>query len=210
MNIVADDREENAGVVESLREMKDVHVEIRRLRIGDYLVAGRVLFERKTLADFAVSLIDGRLFRQSAWLAYQILPAVYIVEGEACDAMRCGVSREAIQGALVTLSVIYGFPVIRTTDPKESARLISYACDQIDRARREAIARPGYRPKGKRKRQLFILQGLPQVGPVRARLLLDAFGSVRGVFLAGQDELRRLKGIGEGTAEAIEWAVSEG
>jgi ERCC4-type nuclease len=80
MNIVADDREENAGVVEKLREMEDVEVEIRRLPVGDYLVAERVLFERKTLLDFTISLIDGRLFRQSGRLVCQDLPAVYIVE----------------------------------------------------------------------------------------------------------------------------------
>lgn len=207
MNIVADDRERNTGVVESLRKMEDVEVEIRRLEVGDYLVAGRAVFERKTVADFALSLVDGRLFRQAARLTCQDAPGVYIVEGNMSDETRRGVSREAIQGALVTLCVIHGLPVIRTADPNESARLIYYASDQIDRARRETIARPGYRPKGKRQRQLFILQGLPMVGPVRARILLDTFGSVREIFLASPDELRRVRGIGEGVAETIERAV---
>ncbi|MEW5891465.1 MAG: hypothetical protein AB1768_21085 [Pseudomonadota bacterium] len=34
--------------------------EVRRLAVGDYLVDGRFLFERKTLADLALSIKQGR------------------------------------------------------------------------------------------------------------------------------------------------------
>ena len=68
-DIVCDDREERSGVVAALRLRADVRVTVRRLAFGDYLVGGRVLVERKTLGDFALSLVDGRLFRQAVALA---------------------------------------------------------------------------------------------------------------------------------------------
>ena len=42
-----------------------------------------------------------------------------------------GVSREAMQGALVTLMLIFDIPVFRSSDPAESARLIFYIGSQL-------------------------------------------------------------------------------
>ena len=69
--------------------------------------------------------------------------------------------------------------------------------------------RPGYRPKTKKGRQLYILQGLPGVGHERALRLLEKFGSVEGVMRASRDELQAVEGIGAKTADRIRWAVSE-
>ncbi|MGZ8268464.1 MAG: helix-hairpin-helix domain-containing protein [Burkholderiales bacterium] len=74
-------------------------------------------------------------------------------------------------------------------------------------ARLGALPRGGYRPRGKRARQLFILQGLPGVGPQHARRLIDHFGSVEGVVTASTDELSAISGIGRHIAEKIRWAV---
>ena len=71
------------------------------------------------------------------------------------------------------------------------------------------IQRAGYRPRGKRKRQLFILQGLPGVGRERAKRLLDKFGSVEAVINASIDDLQSISGIGKHTAEEIKWVVME-
>jgi len=61
---------ESAGVVPpALARRRDATIEVARLSVGDYCVQRRVLVERKTAADFAASLIDGRLFRQAAALA---------------------------------------------------------------------------------------------------------------------------------------------
>ncbi|MFM9956287.1 MAG: helix-hairpin-helix domain-containing protein [Opitutaceae bacterium] len=72
-----------------------------------------------------------------------------------------------------------------------------------------ALRRPGYRPKGKRARQLFVLQGLPGVGPERAGRLLEHFGSVEGVAMALAAELAVIDGIGGSTAGKIRGAVEE-
>ena len=87
--------------------------------------------------------------------------------------------------------------------------MIVYAARQVQAAARGALYRPGYRPKGKRKRQIYILQGLPGVGPERAARLLDRFGSVEGVICAGSEDLQSIEGIGRHIADKIRWAVCE-
>ena len=209
ISIIADDREQKSEVIQSLLGIENVDVHIQRLSIGDYQVDNRVVVERKTLKDFALSIIDGRLFRQMIRLTNSAYTGVLILEGTAGDATDLGVTREAMQGALITVSLILGIPVLRAKDAAETAKLIVYMARQLETIDRGGVHRPGYRPKDKRRKQLFILQGLPGIGPGRAERLLDKFGSVEGVISAGSDELQSVYGIGKNVADRIKWAVSE-
>ena len=65
VRITADDRERAAGVIEALGAMEDVELSIERLSLGDYVVENGLLVERKTVLDLALSVVDGRLFRQA-------------------------------------------------------------------------------------------------------------------------------------------------
>ena len=209
VRIVADDRENAAGVIAALRALAGIEVEVRRLEVGDYLVDGRFAVERKTLPDFAQSLIDGRLFTQAAKLAKGSARGVIVLEGTAGDLAASRMSRESLQGALVTLSVFQGLALLRARDAAETAQLLAYLARQAARVANDALPRPGYRPKRRRARQLFILQGLPGVGPERAVRLLDRFGSVERIAAATTDDLAQVYGIGETTAESIRWALGE-
>src|SRR3984957_20214001 len=197
IQIVVDDRERPCGVIEELEKAYAVVVKIEHLPVGDYCVDGAVLIERKTAADFAQSLIDGRLFGQAGRMASSALRPAYIIEGTSAEWAGLGVSREALQGALVTLMLIFDVPVFRSSDPAESARLILYLGSQLVRLRD-----PGYAPyrqaKAKRKktRQLRILQSLPGIGTNRAKKLLERFKTVRACFSASPMELLEVDGIG--------------
>jgi len=72
-----------------------------------------------------------------------------------------------------------------------------------------ALPRHGIRPRGKRKTQLHILQGIPGIGPERACTLLNTFGSVEAALTASMEELLSIKGIGKNSVDAIYWAVRE-
>ena len=134
---------------------------------------------------------------------------VLILEGTASDTVDIGMTREAMQGALITVSLILGIPILRSKDPSETANLIVYIARQIESMTSGGVQRHGYQPKGIRYRQLYILQGLPGVGRERADRLLDRFGSVEAVISAGIDDLQTVDGIGKNIAEKIKWAVSE-
>jgi len=209
IHITADDREQKSEVIKLLSEIENVDVSIRRLSVGDFQIGSRVIVERKTLKDFAKSIVDGRLFKQMIRLANSISMGVLILEGTTSDTVDLGMTRAAMQGALIAVSLILGIPVLRSKDPSETARLIVYIGRQIDSMARGGMQRQGYRPKNKRKTQLFILQGLPGVGPQRAGRLLDRFGSVEAAISASSSELQSVDGIGKSIADRIKWAVSE-
>jgi DNA excision repair protein ERCC-4 len=209
IRVIADDRERSSGVPHFLSNLRNVELIVKRLPVGDYLADNRLLFERKTLQDFAVSVIDGRLFKQMIQLARSKHKAGLILEGTGKNLTGLGIRREALQGALITVSLILGIPILRARDASEAAALIVYAARQIKFVVHGFSRRPGYRPKTKRHRQLYILQGLPGVGRDRAQRLLETFRSVEAVMTAGIEDLQVVEGIGRKTAKKIKWAVSE-
>jgi DNA excision repair protein ERCC-4 len=211
VQIIADDRENPSGVIEALRKHDGAEVSVRRLPLGDYLLDERLLFERKTWRDFAVSLKDGRLFEQGLRLAASPLLKAMIIEGRSNDLAESGMRREAVQGALISLTLFLGIPLLRSADAEESARLMLYAARQFDHIARQTPPRlfKGKRPKGKRKTQMRILQSLPGIGPGIAHNLLEHFGSIEAVLSADEQALASVAGIGAGRAKSIRWAVGE-
>ena len=69
-----------------------------------------------------------------------------------------------------------------------------------------------FRPRLKtsRSRKLYILQGLPGVGPARAKALLEHFGSVLRVFNASADELSEVNGFGKVLSDRIVSVLQKG
>lgn len=165
------------------------------------------LLERKTAEDLGRSIVDGRLFRQMGSLRRTYRRPLLLVEGLRDDAAVAGVPWPAVLGALVNVSVCFGVPVLRATSANESAELIATAARQLSAPIDIPYARPGYRPTGWRRRALYVLQGLPGVGPRRARALLERFGSVAGVVAADAPTLVEVDGIGDAVARTIREAV---
>jgi ERCC4-type nuclease len=96
-----------------------------------------VLFERKTLYDLAASIKDGRYKEQSFRLENTILhnhDIVYIIEGDLSryDERRGGISKTAIQSAMVSLLYYKGFSVYRTMNTDETAAFIMNFADKIE------------------------------------------------------------------------------
>jgi DNA excision repair protein ERCC-4 len=206
VQIVADDRERAAPVVEALRAINGVEVICQRLKIGDYQI-NEWLFERKTLLDFAESIKDGRLFSQANRLAAACPSAAFILEGKTSDLTQSRMRREALQGAMISLALIYQLPILRSFDPGETAHLLVYAGQQLHRDRADHVFRHGTRPKRRRRLQLYVLQGLPGIGPERAERLLAQFGGVEAVMTASREEIQRVPGIGEKIAGSIRWLL---
>ena len=59
------------------------------------------------------------------------------------------------------------------------------------------------KPVSMLEQQLFIVESLPNIGPVNAKNLLSHFGSVGKIINASESELQEVEGIGKKIAEDI-------
>ena len=203
IGIKVDDREQTSGIPQLLKSNPEFECSIERLVLGDYLIDGWLLVERKQLKDLVGSLISGRLFEQVSRLADSEFKTALLIEGNAQEIKDYKMHRHALLGALTTVSLIYGISVLRSFNQDESIRLMYFAATQRAKRNKNLLPRCGRRPKTPTKRQLFFLQGLPGVGPALAARLLNSFGSPKAVFEADISELCRVEGIGQVKAEAI-------
>jgi DNA excision repair protein ERCC-4 len=210
IRIWVDDREaRGSGISAQLAAMEGVSVIGKRLRAGDYLIEGKAVLERKRVPDFLGSLFDGRLFSQAKRLADSPLRPFLILEGPASEWVHRHIKRESVQGAMLTLSVVFGIPVLRSQSEEETARLIRYTARQLQATSTAAPSRPGRRPRGKRAIQIRVLTSFPRVGSKRAQHLIEHFRTLEQVMAASQKELAAVPGIGKQTAQSIHWAVHE-
>jgi ERCC4-type nuclease len=207
--IVIDDRESASGILDEIDARDEFISEVRRLPLGDFEVDGRLLFERKTLPDLVASIKDGRLFSQANRLANSDKLVALILEGTAADLTGSRMRREAIQGALISLTLFLGIPLLRARNQVETVQLMLFAARQGRTVASGALPRKGRRYRGKKRTQIHILQGLPGIGPQRAGLLLAHFGNIEAVVQASQEELQSVDGIGPDTADKIRWSVKE-
>jgi ERCC4-type nuclease len=115
------------------------------LAIGDVIIATRannpvVIFERKTLADLAASIRDGRYKEQSfrlletaASTGFAPHNIVYIIEGDLAryDERHTQITKTALQSAMVSLMFYKGFSVFRTMNVGETADFILHFADKL-------------------------------------------------------------------------------
>jgi Fanconi anemia group M protein len=130
MIVTIDHREGQSALAARLRQ-EGLTVEISSLPIGDVRIGEHVIIERKSARDFVNSIVDGRLLDQAARLVGAAPRSMMIIEGSNLFHHRV-VDGQAIMGALATLTLDYGLPVISSSDTAETARFISIS------ARRES------------------------------------------------------------------------
>lgn len=119
----------------------DANLEVCSMPLGDagiYADDGGelVLFERKSLADLAGSIKDGRYAEQSYRLAGIDTPnhnIVYIVEGmfDHYKHKSNKVHPSTLLSAIVSLSYFKGFSVMRTCNPLETCEIIMRYLEKI-------------------------------------------------------------------------------
>ena len=207
IQVTMDTREPRESMLGAFRAYGTFSVDVRHLPLGDYLIDDALLVERKTMLDLVASIIEGRLFSQSLRLVEAPLPAALVVEGSDGDLSATAMRWEAIQGALVTVTLFMGLPVLRTRDQHDTVRTLAFAARQRRCATTDTLTRRTRRPKGKKALQSYVLQGLPGVGPTRAKRLLDRFGSMEGVITASAEALQGVEGLGPETIRKMRWAI---
>lgn len=212
--ILCDSREARSGLATHLAAMPGITVTRTELACGDYVVEDRLVIERKSAADFVLSVMDGRLFEQAGRMAAQAAPAVLLLEGDPFSETRSSIEPASIAGALSALPVFFGVSLLRSSSVEMSALLIATMARHVTQGLGYEIPLRAAKPKGAGVAAQFLAEGLPGVGPATARKLLQHFGTPRALFAATPAQLREVAGIGpklaEGIAQALDTAHGPG
>jgi Fanconi anemia group M protein len=201
LKITVDYREKSSGLIDLLKS-QDVEIKTKKLSYGDYVINDSITIERKTARDFLISIIDGRLFNQLSNLKRYCINPILLIEG---NPLKTDINMDdmAIRGALISAQAIWYIPVIFSRTKEETKDIMVMIGKQEEACMDVVPLRGGYRPKRLKSKQLFILQGLPKVGPTMAKKLLKHFKSVSNVINATVEDLMKIEGVGKVSAEKI-------
>lgn len=199
-SVFVDPREREMG---KLLEAKGLQVTMKNLEVGDYVISDRLAVERKTAQDFVASMMDPQrnLFRQISDLARTYDRPILILEGR--DLYTRQVNPNAIRGALASVAVDYGVPIIPTENRDETASVIAMLSARERKVGREPKVHGHKTARTLREQQEYLVSSIPNVGPAVARNLLKHFGSVERIMMASPEELQEVELVGPKIAERI-------
>ena len=202
--IIVDSRESRCEIPSLLAD-RGVQTESRELERGDYLVADRFLIERKDANDFAGSVMNGRMFAQAEMLPIDGYEPVILIEGDLTRIYSM-IDSESIAGALAALVTFFPVKIVPSCGPSHSAAILFRMHKHATEGLGYEIALRTAKPKPPAIAQ-FLVEGLPGIGAETARKLLLHFGSARKIFMATEQELKAVKGIGPKTIASIQEAL---
>ena len=208
LQVTIDDREP-LTLEEAFQKMGNMIIRRQRLESGDYLFDGDLLVERKTIPDFCHSIKDGRLFSQVKNLTRCKVPACLILEGKNRLFKETDFSPQAIQGILLSISLAFRLPILRTKNSQETVQVMLQCFKQLTKDRLEDIRFNPRISSFKKKsnpllaQRIHILEGFPGIGTDRAERLLKKFGNLHAVFTAEDEELLKVPGFGKKTVDRL-------
>ena len=209
--VVIDQRELDSHIARDLSTREGIHTRLETLSVGDYVLSDRVAVERKSVDDFLDTLTGGdrSLFEQAGDLARNYSRPVLILEGETDLYGARNVHPNAIRGALASLAIDFDVSVLRTDGAEGTANMLETIARREQEERDRAVSVHG--EKGSKtlpEQQEYVVSAIADIGPITARGLLEAFGSVEAVMTAEKDDLLDVDGVGEVTADRIREVVA--
>lgn len=203
--VFADTREGNSKVIRHLSEM-EIDVKVQAMAVGDYQVSDEVVIERKTAKDFVDSIVDKRLFKQARSLMEEFKRPLIILEGD--DLYNGMINPNAIRGSIASIALDFGISIIPTRNAQDTAAMIKRIAIREQSGEKTPIQiRTDKKPVNLWEQQLFIVESLPNIGPVNAKNLLEHFGTVANIINASESQLQEVEGIGKKTAANIRKVV---
>lgn len=204
--LFVDSREKRSTIAARLTRL-GFSVQTKKLPVGDYFLPGKFIIERKEANDFVSSIMNGHLFNQAEFLASHADQPFIILEGNL-DEIYSSIDPESVAGAISTLLVIYGISVAPSLGIDETARLIGRMIKHATQGLGYEIPLRTNKPKFDGSTALYLVEGLPGVGPEMARKLINHFGTPAKVFAAEANELGEVKGLGPKTIASILGALN--
>jgi len=204
-DIKIDYREKQSLVPATL--VKNFNIEYKELKVADYIVRD-VAIERKSVPDLIHSLFNKRLFRQLKEIK-QYENYLLIIEGDLRSQTNKLFSTEvnknskfyrgqkkslhpnALKGFILSILLKYKVPIIFTRDYSETAEYILLIAKKQS-TNTSINAKKILRSKN--EELIFVIESLSGIGPKKARLLLEKFGTLKYIFTATESELIEVLG----------------
>jgi len=182
MELILDCREK--GLIERIPDAT-----VKQLVLGDAMLVyeGKelVLIERKTIADFASSISDGRYREQSERLMACDIPnhnILYLVEGSFKN-YKLGMPKSTLLATMTSLLYGKGFSVVRTESLEDTVEFIESMRKKLDKEKGYAQPKEGASEVKKQKRDRitpetidgFMLAQIPSVSTATAKAILAVY-----------------------------------
>ncbi|MAG02530.1 hypothetical protein CMI42_04275 [Candidatus Pacearchaeota archaeon] len=188
--IIADIHEKNSLVLSSLHESAEVKLQVKSLKIADYLI-GDIAIERKTISDLINSMINKRLIQQLKQME-KYPKSLLIIEGNLQEVLdeNTNISK-AIRGLVTSISTNNNTSIIQTKDYEETSKyLITLAKQQLKS--KTPISLHSRIPKTIEEQKEYILESFPNIGPKKSKALLKKFKTLKQTFNANEEELKEI------------------
>lgn len=185
VHVILDKREHK--LMKALDQRKaTITYETKQLDIADIVITQDVAIERKEGSDFISSIMDNRLFEQLLRLKDTYPYPILILEGlndKVID--RTGMKISSIYGALSMVSYKLGISVIPTRNIEDTAIVIERVAyrEQV-KDDLPVLSRNAPKSMSKAERRIYIIEGLVDIGPKKAKLLIDTFRTPHQVVKA--------------------------
>ena len=198
--LVVSPRIGSAGLQTSLADL-GYSTDVRDLENADVIVSNRVAVAVRTVDQFIDGISDGSILASLAKMKHEYLHPILIVQGAPeGDGGQAG--NAAVYDALSAILSEFHMPVLSTNNANETASAIR-SLEKQEMAKHAKDGRTMQTTLDVPSRQMFLVQGLPNVSATLAQRLLEKFGSVKGIADANVEELMQVDGIGKVIAEGI-------
>ena len=184
-NIIVDTRERK--LINLLDKKKEkLNYTVEQLDIADIIISEEVAIERKEGFDFVSSIIDNRLFEQMLRLKETYMKPILILEGLNNKVFEnTGMKINSIYGALCKVSYIMGISVIPTRNLDDTIIAIErIAIRENSNGTDTILSRKAPKSMSTEDRRAFIIEGLIDSGPKKAKELIEHFKTPYNVLKA--------------------------
>lgn len=208
LKIIIDNRERK--LMKLLEEKHpNIKFETKQLDIADIVISEDVAIERKEGFDFVSSIMDNRLFEQCLRLKETYTTPILILEGLNDNVFEnTGMKISSIYGALAYISYKLGISVIPTRNLEDTAIVIERIAyrEQIKDGA-FILSRKAPKSMSTEERRTFIVEGFVDIGPKKAKSLIDEYKTPYRVLKAIQQT--EITFTRTGNPKGIEGPLSE-
>ena len=185
VHIIVDHRENKLKAILDKKKEK-ITYESKQLDIADIVITSEVAIERKEGFDFVSSIMDNRLFEQLLRLKDTYQYPILILEGLNDKIFeKTGMKISSIYGAFSFISYKLGISVIPTRNLEDTAIVIErIAYREQVKDNMPLLSRKAPKELSKKERRTFIVEGLIDIGPKKAKTLIDKYKYPHLVFKA--------------------------